>query len=578
MSTPTTERKPIGIDCRHALYAEANDGSKDDVLFVKEYIHFDDGSMEMNLRQYENRKRPFWITVESKRKNKYKKESELLTNLRKYECRQSELVDKISSVLYGRRADSRTRLQYLNRSPYLYGTDITPTCLLKSQYLAKWPEFQNKTEATIASFDIETDVVKGHEQIICISVTMGKKCILRYTKDFVGHIPDAVEKTHRKIRQYLAERINTEENPNLFEEYEYDVAVVDTPGQAVSACLKFAHKHKPDYMVGWNIAYDIPRMIQALEREGYDAADEFSDPSVPQRYRFLKWTLPKLQKIAASGRVTNLGVEQTWPMLECLASFQFMDAMGGYWQIRAQAPKEPNYKLDGVLERNKVHAKLKDIPGTEGMKELDWHIEMQENHPIEYGVYNLWDNQGIEALNAKTKDYSLKIPLRLGASDLRDFSSNPKRICDKLFMFYMSRKRVFGCTADDMSQEEDKWVISRTGHIVTLPCDLMSDNGIILFADMPRLRSYFRLFVADLDVSSSYPSTQIFANISRATTFRELSRIEGVTDFGMRKIGINYITGGKSNAVDFCRTVYGAPSHYDLLAYFDKVQAERQLH
>ncbi|MBD4197332.1 hypothetical protein GUH44_11950, partial [Xanthomonas citri pv. citri] len=74
--------------------------------------------------------------------------------------------------------------------------------------------------------------------------------------------------------------------------------------------------------------------------------------------------------------MTNLGVEQTWPMLECMASFQFMDAMGGYWQIRAQAPKEPNYKLDGVLKRNGVHTKLKDIPGTEGLSELDWHVEM----------------------------------------------------------------------------------------------------------------------------------------------------------------------------------------------------------
>ena len=150
-----------------------------------------------------------------------------------------------------------------------------------------------------------------------------------------------------------------------------------------------------------------------------------------------------------------------------------------------------------MLERNKCHTKLKAIPGTEGFTELAWHEEMQTNHQIDYGVYNLWDNQGIEALDQKTKDYSMTIPIRLAASDLKDFSSNPKRICDKLFFVYLNRGEVMGCTADDMTQEEDKWVISRTGHIVTLPCDLMADNGIHLFWDMPNLRSYIRLFVAD---------------------------------------------------------------------------------
>ena len=113
------ERKPkkklLGIQCRHISYNEANDGSKNDLMIAKEIMFFDDNTQATNLRFFENYKRPFWVTVESKRKNKYKKESEKLSHVRRYDVRQSELVEKISSVLYKRRADDNTRLQQLAR-------------------------------------------------------------------------------------------------------------------------------------------------------------------------------------------------------------------------------------------------------------------------------------------------------------------------------------------------------------------------------------------------------------------------------------------------------------------------------
>ena len=574
------ERKPkkklLGIQCRHISYNEANDGSKNDLMIAKEIMFFDDNTQATNLRFFENYKRPFWVTVESKRKNKYKKESEKLSHVRRYDVRQSELVEKISSVLYKRRADDNTRLQQLARSPYLYGTDVSASCYLKTQYNTKWPEYVDKIPASIACFDIETDVVHGHGKIVCMSITMGYNAILCYTKDFVGHIPNAIEKTREKIRYYLAERLNTKEDPHAFEKYQYDVRIVESPAQAVIQCMQKVHEWQPDYLLGWNIAFDIPRMLQALNEEGYRPEDVFSDPRVPPKYRIARWVPPKTDKVSASGRKTNLTLEQTWPMFYTMATYQVMDAMCGYKFVRLGRPDEGRYSLDAVLERNKCHTKLKAIPGTEGFTELAWHEEMQTNHQIDYGVYNLWDNQGIEALDQKTKDYSMTIPIRLAASDLKDFSSNPKRICDKLFFVYLNRGEVMGCTADDMTQEEDKWVISRTGHIVTLPCDLMADNGIHLFWDMPNLRSYIRLFVADLDISSSYPNGQILLNLSRACVFRELSRIEGVSDYQFRKLGINFITGGKTNAVDFCRIVYKAPSMFELLEHFDATRPKEE--
>lgn len=56
-------------------------------------------------------------------------------------------------------------------------------------------------------------------------------------------------------------------------------------------------------------------------------------------------------------------------------------------------------------------------------------------------------------------------------------------------------------------------------------------------------------------------------NISKETTYRELSKIEGVSETTQRRNGIN-ITGGRVNAVQFCNEIYGLPTFKELEALF----------
>lgn len=72
-----------------------------------------------------------------------------------------------------------------------------------------------------------------------------------------------------------------------------------------------------------------------------------------------------------------------------------------------------------------------------------------------------------------------------------------------------------------------------------------------------------------LDVKSAYPYTEIFLNISKATTILELCRIEGVSESDRRIIGLN-ITGGNVNATEFCMRALGAPSLDEILEAYDK--------
>ena len=75
-----------------------------------------------------------------------------------------------------------------------------------------------------------------------------------------------------------------------------------------------------------------------------------------------------------------------------------------------------------------------------------------------------------------------------------------------------------------------------------------------------------------LDVKSSYPYTEIFLNISKATTMLELCTIEGVLESIRRHVGLD-VTGGRTNASSFCINIYKAPTNDRLLDLFEKEMA-----
>lgn len=70
-----------------------------------------------------------------------------------------------------------------------------------------------------------------------------------------------------------------------------------------------------------------------------------------------------------------------------------------------------------------------------------------------------------------------------------------------------------------------------------------------------------------LDVEGSYPNGELVMNLSKETTYRELSRIEGIPETVQRANGIN-ILGGYVNAAQFCNEIYGLPNFRELEALF----------
>lgn len=478
-------QKVMGRECKHAIYTVSEDGQHD-MITIKEYEYLEDGTRQSNIRRVFDYQRPFWVTREGYRKHKDKKESESLDRLQRYETSQLFLTQSIQRALG--RGPTRTSLKMVCRSPYVYGATITPTTLIKHGYMEKYPTYSS--ENLLAVVDIESDVVEGTDEPIMVSITFKDRAFIAITRRFMNSIQEPEAKIQAAFERYLGE-YKASRNIQL------EVAIVPNAGDAAARVIEKAHAWRPDFMVFWNIDYDIPRMNAHLERYGYDLATVWSDPATPPQFRYCRYIQGPSQKVTASGRVMPLSPAERWHWLDIPASFVAIDAMCVYLKLRIAGGKEPSYSLDAILQKHLGIRKLK-FEEANAYSGLDWHQFMQRNYKVEYCIYNLFDCISVELLDEKTKDLALLISSQCGHSDYRIFNSQPRRTCDDLHFAYLKRGEVIGTASDQMEDEIDqKYGIPLSGWIITLESHLLHNSGQKLLQELPDLATNIRTDTAD---------------------------------------------------------------------------------
>lgn len=478
----------VGYECKHAIYTQANDGSREDLLTIKENIHLKDGRIVPHVRFIKNYKREFWITREGLRNHHDKKEFEDLNKLQSFKTTQCDLVGNIARALG--RGMIQGGLRIAARSPYLYGCDITTPVLVKHRYMTQYPNCA--TLNSVAVLDIESSMLDADGKPIMASLTFRDKAIFVVARDFIKGTPHPEEKIREKFTEYLGE-YEKARNINL------EIYICEKISEGFVKLFKKAHEWMPDFITIWNINYDLPKIVEMLTRDGFDPADVLSDPNVPVKFRKFRYREGPSVKITASGKSMTLSPAERWHTVECPSSFYFIDSMCVYQKIRIAKGKEPGgYGLDNILQRYLGIRKLK-FKEADGYEGVAWHIFMQRNFPIEYCVYNLFDCISVELLDEEIKDLRQTISFLSGASEYSRFNSQPKRTCDDLHFFFMNEGKVIATTSDEMIEENDSSVIGINSWIVALPAHLVAENGLQIIEEMPELHTNIRAHVADLD-------------------------------------------------------------------------------
>lgn len=562
-------KTPIARECRFAVHIPSRHPSVPDLHIVKEQLHYADGSMKPNVRFIKDYMRQFGIVKPSQRTYQDGREWESLDNLLIKEVTQSKLRDEVAKMLD--KGWSNDPLKKLAQSPYLYGTDITSTSLIKKMYMDKYPDYN--TPYTIATYDVETDVVNGTDEVLMATVIFKKEIFIAVVKSFVrghAHLETLLQTAAQKYIGTELEQLGMK----------ITLRVCDDVVGVIRESFAKVHEMKPDFLAIWNMDYDIPKILANLEKYRIDPKEIFCDPAVPASVRICKYKQGPKKKITASGKVIPINPAMQWHTLVCTASFYVIDAMCAYKHIRLGEQEEPSYSLDAIL-RKKINKKKLTFEQADAYSGLKWHEFMQSNYPIEYMVYNIYDCLSMIELDNTTKDLQYTLPTFSATTDFWNFKSQPRRIADALHFFALEKGCMMGTVGSvdepveiersedpEDEQEEESKTLDLTGWILTLPAH-MSVLGLPLIEEDPTVRTGIRAFVFDSDASSAYPSATSVANVSKTTTKRELISMEGVDEETFRMQNLNLIL-GRVNALEYSHEMFSAPKPEVLLELFIK--------
>lgn len=434
----------VARECRFAIHIREKHGTSPDLHLVKEQRHMKDGSIVPALRWIKDYKRPYWITNRDKQKYKDKREWSSLEDVSKRETTQSKLRDDVAKAL--NKQHTRDHMKLLAQSPYLYGTDITSTSLIKKMYMDKFPD--HNSPFTVATYDIETDVLNGTNDPIMASVIFKKEIFIVVDKAFVRGFSNTEELVQAASRKYIGEYLDKHE-------MKITLSIAENPVDIVRKSFAKVHELMPDFLAIWNMDFDIPRLLETLEKYGEDPRDFFCDPSVPKSVRVCKYKQGPKKKVTASGKVIPINPAAQWHTLVCTASYYVIDAMCAYKHLRLGEQEESSYSLDNILSLKLGIRKLK-FKEADMYSGLRWHQFMQSDYKIEYMVYNIFDCLSMIELDQKTKDLAYTLPSFAATTDFANFKSQPRRISDALHFYAIEQGYVMGTVgaADEPVQAE----------------------------------------------------------------------------------------------------------------------------
>lgn len=554
----------------HACYSNSLNNDEDDAVVVKRYAIHPDGTRVPEMKVHKNVHRDYWITKPAYRQHQEGKlEYEYLDRVTHHRSTQRKLVRNIQQKL-GLIPNSRTSLRQLCNSPFIYGVDKDITCIVNDMYKKQYPEVQ-PFDLEVGCMDTETNVVNGTNDLIIMSFYHGNVGVIAVHGEWLHDS----RHTEEVIRDFVIANVPEVKEHGI----NVEVKICESAAECVIHVINRAHELKPDIVGFWNINFDMPLLIRTLEKEGHDPADIFTDPSIPKEFKYFKYKEGQTTKLTDSGKYMPLAPSQQWHSVLTPASFYFIDPASVYRCLRRQK-SEPSYGLEYITTKVVGAGKLKppfeDLVQIEGT--LKWHYQMQKHYQLWYIAYALVDVIQPVLMDRKLGDISQKVPTLSMGSHFKDFNSNPRRLCDQLHEFFLTKGAVVGSTGQEMESPLDKHIPASKDWIVTLEAPIIEDFGLMLLdrAGFKRNRisqgvKRSKIFIhnADLDIVSTYPILGMVFNISRECALFETCKIEGLGYHEYREFGVN-LTAGKANSMVIAEEVFGLKGFEDQLEDFEK--------
>jgi hypothetical protein len=532
-----------------------------DIHCLKENIVREDGSVERKLTLIDGYKRDFYITKKSARNHKEKKELESLDNLMTFSCTEDELPYEIKRKL-GEYNNGYISLRDACDSPYVYGSEFPSTSEIMMKHRARWGAPINTPY--ICSLDIETDVFSTtqaemeHGEVIMITVCGPETAYLVVKDSWYNGMEDLLNKVSDRCRGLLLEYLNDAQKNVVVE-------LSERGSDIIRKAFDVLHGIKPDIVYIWNMSFDIPCILNQLERDCVDPRS-LCDPIFPDFIRKFEWKPGRTFKISEAGVRTNIPIESRWNWVEFSGSWQFIDQMCLYDNLRTGRGKEDGYSLEKVAKRKVGFGKLtKEVGSTAtGTK---WHEEMQTDHKLNYSAYCIADGLLQLAIENKTRDGAITLPTKAGITSYRNLCYVSMIAADDTHANLLKLGYSLGTVGTGELRVTPN-ILPRSGWITTLDAGKISDVGLKIIEEMPEAYTSIVADTQDDDSVSAYPRVIATFGVSMGTTSREIASVKGISLEKFRRNIIN-IASGPVNAISVSVDLLGYPTIDELLSAYE---------
>jgi len=529
-----------------------------------------------NLRMIMRPKKKVYITKPQFRNHTYKKESEEISKCDMYTIEDFYLREELAKIL-GIQKKRFASLKEICSSPYVYCADLNIESLIRISY-----ENNQKHVATplhIGFFDIEQSVLED-KRINAISMVHKDKT-RPSTKDTVyGVVYCAVLKDFMKKemngymdKAYVSDIINrcyellgektddgrlrltyTDGKSKKTKYFEFTLIIEEFEQEIdlIKWSIDNIHKEDLDFVGIWNLAFDIPTIINRIKANGVKPEDIFCDPSIPNDYRRCEYIEDK--KVVAH-------VIEKWPWFECTSLTQWLCSMTIFARLRKRETKRPSYSLSAIAKDIVNDDKLDFVEGG--------HLEMQTKHFVDYAVYNIKDSLLLFIMDDKNNDIT-NYYNQCGHTRLKDFSAQMHMLNNSYHLNLLEKGYVLASAGDNDSMHGpyDSYITKVGGAVVN--AHNVRDISIACVKELPNILVNLVPYVCDQDFASLYPNIKISGGICKENKVATLLMIEGFTEQINNELYCSSVASPQENAVYLCNRYYGLPGYTEIEKYFNE--------
>jgi DNA polymerase elongation subunit (family B) len=287
-------------------------------------------------------------------------------------------------------------IRQLNQLKQFHGTDVDISDHYISKLIRKWKEddILDETPKLHKAFgDIEVDLYhqpldfslsKDDTGPVDLASVYDSRANIMYTFALDGE--DNTD--NKQIKDF---RKNEEQyKRELIRRHNFNDIVIkwfDDDGDLIVEYFRQINTIKPDFMLYWNIMFDVPYMMRRLVRLGYNPEDVMCPEEFPRKKVFVY-----------EDKMGSNDLSKRGDYVEIAGYTNFADQMLQYAGFRATKKKLDNYKLDTVGM----------VEVSEGKDELDITIRNVSRHNYkQYFFYHIQDVKLMDKIEAKTKDFDL---------------------------------------------------------------------------------------------------------------------------------------------------------------------------